>query len=339
MKCDLSASDPVVDAQAHDQRDEAEHDAVDLRDVDRGVGAAGGAVDLRQADRAERQDGGEQRPVDVVVEPSFEHAQFGRRQLAFVGFRAGDPACGRRAVRIREVEPHVLRRRRRRQRPAVLLREDTCRGCDARRAPRSGRACRARGRRRRRSSGCRAARRTRTSRCRAGPCRVSAPRRASLVRDHLRGAGLARDVACRRRGRGRRCRRRSRPSTGRRESPAACPGRCRPATAAAAPAPASSPLPSSTALSRCGVTRVPPLASVAMYTAIDTGVTDTAPGRCRPRSSRPHTTSLAGLSLLPLGGRHQALTSFGRSMPLFTPRPSSVAHLLILSTPSMLPTV
>ena len=32
-------------------------------------------------------------------------------------------------------------------------------------------------------------------------------------------------------------------------------------------------------------------------------------------------------------------TSLGRSMPLFTPRPSSVAHLLILSTPTMLPTV
>ena len=32
-------------------------------------------------------------------------------------------------------------------------------------------------------------------------------------------------------------------------------------------------------------------------------------------------------------------TSFGRSMPLLTPRPSSVAHLLILSTPTMLATV
>src|SRR2546426_9945167 len=37
------------------------------------------------------------------------------------------------------------------------------------------------------------------------------------------------------------------------------------------------PLPSSTALSRCGVTRVPPLASGAAETGIDTGVTETEP--------------------------------------------------------------
>src|SRR5205823_10572443 len=33
----------------------------------------GGAVDHRDADRAEEQDGGDERPVDVVVEAAFEH--------------------------------------------------------------------------------------------------------------------------------------------------------------------------------------------------------------------------------------------------------------------------
>ena len=37
------------------------------------------------------------------------------------------------------------------------------------------------------------------------------------------------------------------------------------------------PFPSSIAFNKCGVTRVPPLARVAMYTAIETGVTATAP--------------------------------------------------------------
>ena len=87
---------------------------------------------------------------------------------------------------------------------------------------------------------------------------------ASLVRDHLRRAGLAGHVV---------------PVDARAAAGAAAVHdhpqpvvnrlqllrlEIAPSTAAAAPAPASSPLPSSTALSRCGVTRVPPLASVAI---------------------------------------------------------------------------
>ena len=37
------------------------------------------AVDHHDAERAQREDGGDQRPVDVVVEAAFEHAQSVRR--------------------------------------------------------------------------------------------------------------------------------------------------------------------------------------------------------------------------------------------------------------------
>ena len=57
------------------------------------------------------------------------------------------------------------------------------------------------------------------------------------------------------------------------------------------------------------------------------------PGRCRPRSSRRRTTSPSFARCFHSVDGTSPCTSFGRSMPLFTPRPSSVAHLLILSTP------
>ena len=126
------------------------------------------------------------------------------------------------------------------------------------------RARRARGRRRRQSAGCRAARRTRTSRCRAGPCRsCRAAARAPWF-----------EITC---------------------AVPVLPDTSLPAIRALPPVPAPfttihrpsriacsfsgsmstfdcgggagtgfQPLPSSTAFSRCGVTRVPPLASVAM---------------------------------------------------------------------------
>ena len=80
-------------------------------------------------------------------------------------------------VRVLVIETELLVRGRRRQRPALLLREERVENVMRDRAPRSARACRARGRRRRQSAGCRAARRTRTSRCRAGPCRAGRGRR------------------------------------------------------------------------------------------------------------------------------------------------------------------
>ena len=101
------------------------------------------------------------------------------------------------------------------------------------------------------------------------------------------------------------------------------------------------PLPSSTALSRCGVTRVPPLASVAMYTAIDTGVTDTWPWPMDTEIVSPayHFSWFLVVALFHSGDGTSPCNSFGRSIPVFSPRPSKVAHLWILSIPTMFPTV
>src|SRR3954465_12901741 len=99
------------------------------------------------------------------------------------------------------------------------------------------------------------------------------------------------------------------------------------------------PGPSSTALSRWGVTRVPPLASVAMYTAIETGVNETAPCPIPTEIVSPAYHFSCRTSCFHLVEGTRPVTSFGRSIPLLTPRPSNVAHLLILSTPSMLATV
>ena len=73
-----------------------------------------------------------------------------------------------------------------------------------------------------------------------------------------------------------------------------------------------SPLPSSIALTRCGVTRVPPLAIVAMYTAIDTGVTETAPCPMPTEIVSPAHHFLAPDFLLPLRRRHQASNLVGQ---------------------------
>jgi hypothetical protein len=59
-------------------RAETEHDGVELGDVHARGGArrvGGGAVDHHDAERAQRQDGDDQRPVDVVIQASLEHAR------------------------------------------------------------------------------------------------------------------------------------------------------------------------------------------------------------------------------------------------------------------------
>ena len=87
------------------------------------------------------------------------------------------------------------------------------------------------------------------------------------------------------------------------------------------------PEPSSTAFRKCGVTRVPPLAIVEMYTAIDTGVTDTWPWPIDTEIVSPAYHFSPVLAFFHSGDGTSPCTSFGRSMPLFSPRPSSVAHL------------
>ena len=68
---------PVVDRQADAHREHAEDDPVNLGVVDLRE-AACRAEDLREADRAEREDAGEHRPVNVIVEPSFQHVSSSR---------------------------------------------------------------------------------------------------------------------------------------------------------------------------------------------------------------------------------------------------------------------
>ena len=67
---------PVVERQHEHHRAQAEDDGVELGDVEVRVAArriGRRAVDHRHAERAQREDGDQQRPVDVVVEPAFEH--------------------------------------------------------------------------------------------------------------------------------------------------------------------------------------------------------------------------------------------------------------------------
>ena len=93
----------------------------------------------------------------------------------------------------------------------------------------------------------------------------------------------------------------------------------------------SNPCPSLTAASRCGVTRVPPLAIVAIITASEIGVTDTAPWPMETEMVSP------GYQRSPRRSRFQAVdgisprTSCGRSTPESSPRPRAVAHLWIWS--------
>ena len=76
-----------------------------------------------------------------------------------------------------------------------------------------------------------------------------------------------------------------------------------------------------------------------MYTAIDTGVTETAPWPIATEIVSPWYHFSCLIRRFHSVDGTSPVTSFGRSMPLRTPMPSSVAHLLILSTPTMLPTV
>src|SRR2546422_11571554 len=76
-----------------------------------------------------------------------------------------------------------------------------------------------------------------------------------------------------------------------------------------------------------------------MYTAIDMGVTDTAPCPIATEIVSPAYHFSCFFSRFHSVDGTRPCTSFGRSIPLLTPRPSAVAHLLILSIPTMLPTV
>jgi hypothetical protein len=65
----------VVDREHDQQRDQTERDRVELCDVEARRDARRirrRAVDHDDAQRAQREDGGQQRPVDMVVKPSFE---------------------------------------------------------------------------------------------------------------------------------------------------------------------------------------------------------------------------------------------------------------------------
>ena len=197
---------------------------------------------------------------------------------------------------------------------------DPCSACSAKTRPQS--------------AGCRAARRTRTSRGRADPRSCARPRRA---RPRARSPAPCRSCP-RRRSPGIR----ARPpvpaplTTIHSPSRIACrvSGFIATVDCGAGAGTGFQPLPSSTAFRRCGVTRVPPLASVAIV------------DRHRDRRHRHLALAdrdrdrLAGVPLLvrsPAASTRSTArgpgTSFGRSMPLFSPRPSSVAHLWILSMP------
>ena len=198
---------------------------------------------------------------------------------------------------------------------------------------------RARRRPRRRSPGCRAARRTRTSRCRAGPCGPAARRPRPLIRDDLRGAGLAAHVV-------------------------AAIWRAAPVPRAVDDQPQAVAdrlqllgvistvrlrrrrrhrLPARAVVDRLDQVRRDARAAVGERRHID-GQRDRR-DRHLPLADRDR-DRLAGVPLLVLCSASSTrstargpATSLGRSMPDFTPRPSSVAHLWMRSTPSMLPTV
>ena len=87
------------------------------------------------------------------------------------------------------------------------------------------------------------------------------------------------------------------------------------------------------------MTRVPPLAIVEIMTAIEIGVTETWPWPIETEIVSPaYHFSPVRCRFHSVDGTMPA-TSLGRSIPLFTPSPSRVAHLLMRSIPTMLPTV
>ena len=170
----------VVERQRDDHRHQAEHDGVDLRDVQaRRRRASGRPSCCRSSRRRARRARGSRRRAPSrcggrgVVRTSAQHSP----RHPIDGLRFGSSS-----VRLAAAAAALPASRRR------------CRGCGARPAPRCRRARRARRTRRRQSAGCRAARRTRTSRCRAGPCPSCRGGRLARVRNHLRRAGLARHV-------------------------------------------------------------------------------------------------------------------------------------------------
>jgi hypothetical protein len=70
---------PVIDREAHDERDEADDERVDLRPELRPrptVRAGRDAVDHRQSDAGQHQDRCDEQPVDVEVQSSFEHGTY-----------------------------------------------------------------------------------------------------------------------------------------------------------------------------------------------------------------------------------------------------------------------
>ena len=94
----------VVDRQRDEHRDHAERDRVELRRPQmrggpRGIGRR--AVDHHDADAAQREHGGDEGPVDVIVEATLEHL----------------------AIGVLEDPLHVGLRRRRRQRAMVFFGE------------------------------------------------------------------------------------------------------------------------------------------------------------------------------------------------------------------------
>ena len=99
------------------------------------------------------------------------------------------------------------------------------------------------------------------------------------------------------------------------------------------------PLRSSVALTVCGTNRVPPLATVAIITASDSGVTETCPCPMATEIVSPAYHFSPVRAFFHAVDGMMPCTSFGRSMPVRTPSPRRVAHLCIRSTPSMLPSV
>jgi hypothetical protein len=122
-------------------------------------------------------------------------------------------------------------------------------------------------------------------------------------------------------------------------SAASVPGRNATRSATAGAGTGFQPLPSSTALITCGVTRVPPLATVEIITASDAGVTATCPWPIDTEMVSP------AYHFSPVRRRFHSVEgtmlscSLGRSMPVFPTMPCFSDHLWILSTPSMLPSV
>ena len=101
----------------------------------------------------------------------------------------------------------------------------------------------------------------------------------------------------------------------------------------------SQPVPVSTAFRILGATRVPPLATVAIMTAMASGVTQSCPWPIATEMVSPgYHRSPVVASFQADDGTRLSL-SCGRSMPVFPVRPRRSAHLWIWSIESMFPSV